>query len=122
MGSCEDKLSGFSWASGVDRNTSGIVMWNDVFLHDCEDTGDKLAIFLMDTQGLFDNNTSANDNSRIFALGTLISSFQIFNLFNQIQEDQLEYLLFATEFAKFSAKDNQNKAIKPFQNLMFLVR
>lgn len=53
---------------------------------------EKLAIILMDTQGLFDTKTSPTDNSRIFALGTLISSVQIFNLNNLIQENQLEYL------------------------------
>lgn len=76
----------------------------------------------MDTQGLFDNETSPADNSRIFALGTLISSIQILNLVGIIQEDQLQYLQFATEFAKFAAQDSQGTAGKPFQNLLFLIR
>lgn len=97
-------------------------MWSDVFLHTVATTGEKIAIVVMDTQGLFDNETSPADNSRIFALGTLISSIQILNLVGIIQEDQLQYLQFATEFAKFAAQDSQGQAGKPFQNLLFLIR
>jgi len=85
-------------------------------------TGEKIAIVIMDTQGLFDNETSPADNSRIFALGTLISSIQVLNLSAIIQEDQLQYLQFATEFARFAAADSQGQGGKPFQNLLFLIR
>lgn len=97
-------------------------MWEDVFLHTIATTGEKIAIVVMDTQGLFDNETSPADNSRIFALGTLISSIQTLNLVGIIQEDQLQYLQFATEFAKFAAQDSRGEAGKPFQNLLFLIR
>ncbi|CAO1299131.1 unnamed protein product [Diamesa serratosioi] len=79
-----------------------------------------MAIVLMDTQGLFDNLTTIADNSKIFALGTLFSSVQILNLFSIIQEDHLQYLQFATEFARFASQNNADG--KPFQNFMFLVR
>ncbi|CAO1390923.1 unnamed protein product [Diamesa tonsa] len=121
MGPEEQPLQGFSWKSGVKRDTTGIIMWSDVFLHQNE-FGEKLAIVLMDTQGLFDNETSPADNSRIFALGTLLSSVQILNLVNIIQEDHLQYLQFATEFARFAAKDNKDDNSKPFQKLLFLIR
>lgn len=96
IGDHEEPLKGFSWRGGTSRDTTGIVLWSDVFLHDLKDPKtkkiEKIAIILMDTQGLFDTKTSPTDNSRIFALGTLISSVQIFNLNNLIQENQLEYL------------------------------
>jgi len=120
IGPEDEPLIGFSWRSGTQRDTTGIIMWSDVFLHTRETTGEKIAIILMDTQGLFDTKSSPADNSRIFALGTLISSFQIFNLVGIIQEDQLQYLQFATEFARFAAQDSQDG--KPFQNLLFLIR
>jgi atlastin len=89
-------LKGFSWRGGASRDTTGVVIWSDVFLLDHKDDKtkkiEKLAVILMDTQGLFDTKTSPTDNSRIFALGTLISSVQIFNLNDVIQENQLEYL------------------------------
>lgn len=122
MGDENEPLKGFSWRSGSIRDTTGIVMWNDVFLHTNERSGEKLAIVVMDTQGLFDNETSPMDNSRIFALGTLVSSIQVLNLSGVVQEDQLQYLQFATEFAKFASIDSQGTAGKPFQNLLFLIR
>lgn len=122
MGLPEEPLKGFSWRSGTKRDTTGIIMWSDIFLHTIATTGEKVAIVVMDTQGLFDNETSPADNSRIFALGTLISSIQILNLVGIIQEDQLQYLQFATEFARFAAQDSQGQAGKPFQNLLFLIR
>jgi atlastin len=91
MGSADDPLSGFSWKAGSIRDTTGIIIWSDIFLHQF-DTGEKIAILLMDTQGLFDSKTTPADNSRIFALGTLISSVQVVNLNGVIQEDQLQYL------------------------------
>lgn len=121
MGDKNDPLNGFSWRSGSARDTTGIIIWNDVFLYTAEETNEKIAIVVIDTQGLFDNETTAMDNSRIFALGTLISSIQILNLSGVLQEDQLQYLQFATEFAKFAKIDNRMSE-KPFQNLMFLIR
>jgi atlastin len=87
IGKPDEALKGFSWS----RNTSGIVFWSDVFLHDTPD-GEKYAILLIDTQGLFDHETSPAVNAKIFSFTTLITSFQIFNLANMIQEDHLEYL------------------------------
>lgn len=97
-------------------------MWNDVFLYTDKRTGEEFAIVIMDTQGLFDNGTTAENNKRIFALGTLVSSIQVLNLSGVIQEDQLQYLQFATEFAKFTRHDSNQDSNKPFQNLVFLVR
>lgn len=73
----------------------------------------------MDTQGLFDHQTTASDNSRIFSLSTLISSVQIMNIFNILQENQLQYLQFATEFARYASSDSEDS---PFQNLLILIR
>ncbi len=91
IGEPDEPLKGFSWKPGVVRNTSGIVLWSDIFLYDSP-RGEKYAILLIDTQGLFDHDTPAAINAKIFSFTTLISSYQIFNLANLIQEDQLEYL------------------------------
>lgn len=121
MGKPDEPLKGFSWRAGTRRDTTGIIIWSDVFLHTIDRTGEKIAIFVVDTQGLFDNDSTATDNSRIFALGTLISSIQVLNLMNRTQEDQLQYLQFATEMARItSQRERMNE--KPFQNLTFLIR
>jgi atlastin len=96
IGEADEPLKGFSWKPGVKRNTSGVVFWSDVFLHDSAN-GDKYAIILIDTQGLFDHDTSPAINAKIFSFSTLISSHQIFNLANLVQEDHLEYLQVMTE-------------------------
>ena len=122
LGNEKEPLKGFSWRSGSERDTTGISIWNDVFLYNDDDTEDEVAIFVMDTQGLFDDRTSFSDNSRIFALGTLISSIQVFNISAQLQEDQLQYLQFATEYAKFSTNFDEGSTEKCFQKLVFLIR
>lgn len=124
MGKPSDPLTGFSWKTTAERHTSGIVFWSDVFLYD-NPNGGKYAIYLIDTQGLFDPKTPIQENVKIFALGTLISSFQIFNLHDVIQEDQLQYLQMATDYARFAMTENKSKGIKgikAFQNLLFLMR
>ncbi|CAO1424005.1 unnamed protein product [Diamesa tonsa] len=121
MGDRDEPLTGFSWRKGSQRETTGIQLWSDVFLHE-DEFGVKVAIVIVDTQGLFDILTPAIDNSRIFALGTLFSSVQIFNLNDVIQEDQLQYLQLATDFARFAISHNNDKTSKPFQKLLFLMR
>ena len=118
MGDENQPLTGFDWKAGTKRITSGLILWSDVFLYD-DPRGEKYAIYLMDTQGLFDHKSSSTDNSRIFSLSTMISSVQILNLHNIIQEDQLQYLQFATEYARYASADDEKSA---FQNLMILIR
>jgi atlastin len=118
IGKPDEPLTGFDWKSGTERITKGLIFWQDVFLYDTP-RGEKLAIYIMDTQGLFDHKTTTTDNSRIFSLSTLISSIQILNLFNIIQENQLQYLQFATEYARYASSDSEDS---PFQSLLILIR
>ncbi|KAH9628403.1 hypothetical protein HF086_015933 [Spodoptera exigua] len=77
-----------------------------------------VAVLLMDTQGTFDSETTIGQNSTIFALSTLISSVQIYNLTGNIKEDDLQNLQLFTEYGKL-VSETQDKA---FQTLLFLVR
>ncbi|XP_070497773.1 atlastin-2-like [Chironomus tepperi] len=122
MGDSNEPLTGFSWQAGSNRDTIGIVFWSDVFLHTIDRNGEKLAIFVMDTQGLYDNDSSTSDNNRIFGIGTLISSIQIFNVMARIQEDQLLNFQLATELTKFYGASKHPFTGCPFQNLLFLIR
>ncbi|CAO1398352.1 unnamed protein product [Diamesa serratosioi] len=121
MGDGDEPLRGFSWKGGSTRDTTGLIFWSDVFLYD-DDFKNKIAIVVMDTQGLFDKETPPADNTRIFALGTLISSIQFYNLNGVVQEDQLQYLQLATDFARLAATNNADKDTKAFQNIVFLMR
>lgn len=119
LGGADEPLKGFSWRSGTTRETTGITFWSDVFLCD-HPNGQKLAILVVDTQGLFDTETSTADNSKIFSLSSLLTSIQLLNLQGLVQEDHLQYLQFATEFAKFTTSNDHLS--KPFQSFVFLIR
>lgn len=109
---------GFSCRGGKERQTIGIWIWSEVFTHDF-DNGDKVAIILMDTQGIFDNQSSLKECISIFAISMLLSSVQCYNVMRQVQEDDLTNLRLFTEYAKFVKEDSMGK---PFQKLLFIVR
>lgn len=56
------------------------------------ETGEEIAILLMDTQGLFDRETDKIGVTAISSMSTLISSVQIYNLMQTIQSNDLEHL------------------------------
>lgn len=93
-------------------------MWSDIFLHDYED-GRKIAIILLDTQGTFDSHSTVKDCATVFALSTMLSSVQIYNLSQNIQEDDLQHLQLFTEYGRLAKADT---GATPFQKLLFLVR
>lgn len=89
-----------------------------MFTHDFE-TGEKIAIILLDSQGVFDSRSSMKDDSVTFALSTLMSSVLLFNVMSNIQEDDLNHLKIFTDYARL-LHDRPHE--KPFQNLLFIVR
>lgn len=125
MGTADEPLVGFSWESDPHEHSSGIIFWSDVFLSEQKGNDGKneqVAIVLVDTQGLFNAITSFEDNVRIFALGALLSSVQVFNLNDVILENQLDFLHVASEYALLAKNNSISRRVKPFQNLMILVR
>ncbi|GAB0088277.1 atlastin [Sergentomyia squamirostris] len=118
LGGDNDPLKGFSWRGGSERDTTGILMWSDIFLHDYPN-GQKVAIILLDTQGAFDSQSTVRDCATVFALSTMVSSVQIFNLSQNIQEDDLQHLQLFTEYGRLALADSGKT---PFQRLQFLVR
>lgn len=110
--------NGFEWQSGQKRKTIGIWMWSEIFTHDFEN-GDKVAIILLDTQGMFDDKTNLKACSSIFALSMMLSSVQCYNIMRNIQEDHLQHLELFTEYGRLALKQSNEK---PFQKLIFLVR
>lgn len=113
-----DKLNGFTWKDGRTPDTNGILMWSEIFTHDYEN-GNKVAIILLDTQGTFDSQSSMYDCTTIFALSTMLSSVQCFNVMRQININDLQNLQLFTDYAQLAANGNSET---PFQHLIIIVR
>ncbi|XP_055135320.2 LOW QUALITY PROTEIN: atlastin-3-like [Symphalangus syndactylus] len=118
LGDPEEPLTGFSWRGGSDPETTGIQIWSEVFTVE-KPSGKKFAVVLMDTQGAFDSQSTVKDCATIFVLSTMTSSVQIYNLSQNIQEDDLQQLQLFTEYGRLVMDEIFQK---PFQTLMFLVR
>lgn len=93
-------------------------MWSEIFTHDFPN-GDKIAIIVLDTQGIFDHNSDIRDCTTIFALSILMSSVQCYNIMQNIQENDLEHLELFTQYGRLAM---QNSTEMPFQKLLFIVR
>eukprot|EP00428_Durinskia_dybowskii_P063906 CAMPEP_0170381498 /NCGR_PEP_ID=MMETSP0117_2-20130122/14444_1 /TAXON_ID=400756 /ORGANISM="Durinskia baltica, Strain CSIRO CS-38" /LENGTH=654 /DNA_ID=CAMNT_0010637079 /DNA_START=66 /DNA_END=2030 /DNA_ORIENTATION=- len=103
------KEASFAWRGGQERQTTGIWMWSEPFIRTTSASGgEKLAVLLMDTQGMFDNETTMTLTAQIFGLSTLVSSFQIYNVDKRIQEDNLQHLALFSEYGRMalSSKDS----------------
>ncbi|XP_061729264.1 uncharacterized protein LOC133534193 [Cydia pomonella] len=98
LGAPEEPLRGFSWRGGCQRETTGLVLWSQPFHVKLPD-GRKVVVLLMDTQGSFDDKSSMRDCSLIFALSTLLSSVQVYNLSQRINESDLQHLQLFTDHA-----------------------
>uniref|UniRef100_A0A8D1H1Q4 Atlastin-1 n=1 Tax=Sus scrofa TaxID=9823 RepID=A0A8D1H1Q4_PIG len=118
VGDYNEPLTGFSWRGGSERETTGIQIWSEVFLINKPD-GKKVAVLLMDTQGTFDSQSTLRDSATVFALSTMISSIQVYNLSQNVQEDDLQHLQLFTEYGRLAMEET---FLKPFQSLIFLVR
>lgn len=116
----DDRIEGFEWRGGSDRVTSGVHIWSKPFVRE-NNFGEKVAVLLMDTQGVFDDDSTVQDCASIFALVTMISSVQMWNLMQQLQEDDLQHLEFFTEYGKLF---NQKSDVGDVNGskLIFLIR
>ncbi|DBA05278.1 TPA: LOW QUALITY PROTEIN: hypothetical protein N0F65_007440 [Lagenidium giganteum] len=99
---------GFSWRAGRKRNTTGIWMWEEPFIRTSQ-TGEEIAVFLIDTQGMFDSETSQMLTASIFGLSTLLSSYQIYNVDKRVQEDNLQHLALFTEYGRMALFGRSDK-------------
>uniref|UniRef100_A0AAQ5YGP4 GB1/RHD3-type G domain-containing protein n=1 Tax=Amphiprion ocellaris TaxID=80972 RepID=A0AAQ5YGP4_AMPOC len=118
IGGDDEPLTGFTWRGGCERETTGIQAWSEVFVVDKPD-GSKVAVLLVDTQGAFDSQSTIKDCATVFALSTMTSSVQVYNLSQNIQEDDLQHLQLFTEYGRLAMEEIY---LKPFQSLMFLIR
>ncbi|KAK3848954.1 hypothetical protein Pcinc_044274 [Petrolisthes cinctipes] len=119
LGDCHQPLKGFKWRQGSKRETTGVLIWSKPFVIK-KPSGEEVAVILMDTQGTFDIQSSMKDSTMVFALTTMVSSVLVYNLMNNIQEDDLMNLQLFTSYGKLAQEDCDTA--HPFQRLHFLVR
>uniref|UniRef100_A0A8C1PT46 Atlastin-2-like n=1 Tax=Cyprinus carpio TaxID=7962 RepID=A0A8C1PT46_CYPCA len=115
MGGDDEPLTGFSWRGGCERETTGIQAWSEVFVVEKED-GTKVAVLLVDTQGAFDSQSTIKDCATVFALSTMTSSVQVYNLSQNIQEDDLQHLQLFTEYGRLAMEEIYEKPFQVKQN------
>ncbi|XP_066449500.1 RING finger protein 112-like [Eleutherodactylus coqui] len=87
----EDKiLKGFPWKPGSDKVTSGIWIWSGPFI--LEQNGQKIAVFLLDTEGSMDMEGERMANIKMCMLNMLLSSHLVYNVNSSIKETDIDYL------------------------------
>jgi len=99
----------FDWRGGTERNTTGMWMWSEPYFLPKED-GKEVAILLVDTQGMFDHETTVGLTAAIFGLSTLLSSYQIYNVDKRIQEDNLQQLALFSEYGRMAFEAEEKAA------------
>lgn len=119
----------FAWSGGAERNTTGIWMWSQPHFIDRKlpnGAVESVAVLLVDSQGMFDNETTMSLTASIFGMSTLLSSYQIYNVEKRIQEDNLQQLALFSEYARLALEADRvhdaGENVKPFQKIEFLVR
>ncbi|XP_037781682.1 atlastin-1-like [Penaeus monodon] len=112
LGDFEQPLRGFKWRQGSRRETTGVLIWSEPFLIKRR-SGEEIAVILMDTQGTFDTQSSMKDSTTVFALTTMVSSVLVYNLMNNIQEDDLMNLQLFTSYGMLAQEDCDSA--HPFQ-------
>ncbi|XP_028914509.1 RING finger protein 112-like isoform X1 [Ornithorhynchus anatinus] len=121
MGKSDEFLTGFLWYSGVERITKGIWIWSKPFLMDrtTGDARDKVAVFLVDTEGTLDFAADKETSVKISTISMLLSSFLILNTDKLVGETDMEYLEMFLDLAKELSKSLE---WQPVQHLDILVR
>jgi len=99
----------FDWRGGTERNTTGMWMWSEPYFLSRE-SGEDVAILLVDTQGMFDHETTVGLTAAIFGLSTLLSSYQIYNVDKRIQEDNLQQLALFSEYGRMAFEAEEKAA------------
>ncbi|XP_042863090.1 atlastin-1-like [Penaeus japonicus] len=112
LGDFDQPLKGFKWRQGSRRETTGVLIWSEPFLIKRR-SGEEIAVILMDTQGTFDTQSSMKDSTTVFALTTMVSSVLVYNLMNNIQEDDLMNLQLFTSYGMLAQEDCDSA--HPFQ-------
>jgi len=90
-----------------------------VFEFDHEIHG-KVAMIVLDTQGIFSMGADLSESISIFAISLMLSSVQIYNIRGNLTRSDLEHLRLFASYGKLLQDQNENTC--PFQRLIFTIR
>lgn len=86
------KLNGFEWKGDTDCVTSGLLLWPEPLIIKDPKTNNKLAILLMDNQGLGEEGTSCEDEAKLVCLSYMCSSIFTYNIKDFLSRDAFKEL------------------------------
>ena len=72
-------------------------------------------VFLMDTAGTFQTQASVRECGTVFGLATLISSLLVYNIMNNVGEDDLHNLHLFAECGKMAAEKSTQQPFQVFK-------
>ncbi|CAM9684640.1 unnamed protein product [Pylaiella littoralis] len=119
---------GFPWKGGYKGHTQGMWVWPKPFIREVDDGQGgrtRMAVLLVDTQGLFDTTVNRQLEACLFGLATTLSSCQIFNVMKQVETNKLGSLAVFLEYGTVGNDNNNGGAQRneaPFQRLEILIR
>ncbi|CAG2100548.1 unnamed protein product [Medioppia subpectinata] len=125
----DDPLFGFEWNKDPNETTTRGIWFSQPFIVR-KTGGEEVAIILVDTQGLFNDESTQQDMSTIVGLSLLSASTLVFNCDNikddvfSIMHSFLEFGLQAVQSGSASGDvhHSENNDLKPFQDLIFMIR
>ena len=107
----------FKWKRGQKSCTQGIYILKDPIIISLN--GKTVALFLMDTQGIFDHNTSERNQTFLGTFSFLLSSFICFNVQNKIDPNHLEFVYKCDNSLR---EIDESRAEQKITSIMFVVR
>ncbi|XP_073491637.1 RING finger protein 112-like [Aquarana catesbeiana] len=113
----DEPLTGFEWRGGIDSVTKGIWIWNKPFI--LERNGEKMAVFVLDTEGSLDIEGDRETCLKLSALSMLLSSHLIINVNATLNTTELDYL---EMFVNWSKLMRDSSLPQHLQHLDVLVR
>ncbi|XP_043373077.1 RING finger protein 112-like isoform X2 [Dermochelys coriacea] len=90
MGQEDEPLEGFEWRRDTNRVTKGVWAWSQPFWVPTQ--RGQVAVLLVDTEGSMDIERNKETSIKLSALSMLLSSYQILNISNEVNDADLEYL------------------------------
>ncbi|XP_043373082.1 RING finger protein 112-like isoform X6 [Dermochelys coriacea] len=117
MGQEDEPLEGFEWRRDTNRVTKGVWAWSQPFWVPTQ--RGQVAVLLVDTEGSMDIERNKETSIKLSALSMLLSSYQILNISNEVNDADLEYLEI---FVHVAEEVGKAFGLEPIQHLDLLVR